>query len=80
MSLFALGNYCNDLEVLKLQGCENISDEGCIVLSRGCRKLRNLNLRGVPDLTEASSGDVRGFAKGKRLNTKFFIKLRMSSF
>lgn len=51
--LVALGRYCRRLEAFAAQGCDKISDEGCIAMLRGCRDLQSLNLRDVADLTEA---------------------------
>lgn len=58
-SLVALGEHCNKLEALAIQGCDKVSDEGCITLLQGCRELKHLNLREVTDLTE-----VRSSARG----------------
>lgn len=51
-SLATLSEHSPGLEVLSLQGCERITDNGCIRLFRRCRNIAKLNLKAVPDLTE----------------------------
>ena len=40
------------MELLKLDGCPKISDEGIIYLIKNCKKIRNLHLRRVLQITD----------------------------
>ncbi|KAF9568580.1 hypothetical protein EC968_002918 [Mortierella alpina] len=54
-SLRAIGHYCHQhLRRLELSGCENIGDEGLVMLAQNCTKLRLLDLEDVSLLTDVS--------------------------
>ncbi|KAF9903209.1 hypothetical protein EC991_004075 [Linnemannia zychae] len=54
-ALRAIGHYCNrHLRRLELSGCEDLTDEGLILLAQNCTRLRLLDLEEVSLLTDAS--------------------------
>ena len=60
---------CPDLRVLDLRACEKVTDQGLLYISKGCTKLKYLNVGRVHRGDEITSEGVQAIAQNTQIDT-----------